>query len=579
MFRKVACAILVVFLGARAVLAQQGDAVWVQIEAQPSLTAAQDSLRGYATRLPDVNGFALGSGWYAIALGPYTPGDAEVVLRQYRSERVIPQDSFVAFSSAYRSQFWPVGANLLNVAPDTAPPALAETVQPETPVLPAALPDETRSEALASERALDRAARQELQIALQWAGFYTSAIDGAFGRGTRGAMADWQAANGVDPTGVLTTRQRATLLGQYNAVLEGMDLTLVRSDATGIEMQIPLGVVAFDRLDPPFAHYTATSDLGAQVLLISQAGNAATLTGLYDIMQTLEIVPLEGPRERRGTGFTLTGENAEIVSHTEARLEDGQIKGFTLIWPAGDEDRRARVLAEMQQSFATIDGVLDPAAGSGTVQDIDLVSGLEIRRPRLSRSGFYIDTGGTAVTTSKVAEGCTRLTLDGETVAEVVATDDALGIAILRPVTRIAPLGAATFQRAVPRLQSDVAVAGYSYGGILGAPTLTFGKLADLSGLRGEQQLKRLALAALPGDVGGPVFDTGGAVLGMLLPDPDTGQLLPDEVSFAADAGAIKALLDQAGISYTATETISLLPPEDLTTLAAGMTVLVSCWD
>ena len=50
-----------------------------------------------------------------------------------------------------------------------------------------------------------------MQTALQWFGFYTSTIDGAFGRGTRASMAAWQEAQGLDPTGILTTAQRATL--------------------------------------------------------------------------------------------------------------------------------------------------------------------------------------------------------------------------------------------------------------------------------------------------------------------------------------------------------------------------------
>ena len=37
---------------------------------------------------------------------------------------------------------------------------------------------------------------------------------------------------------------------------------------------------------------------GVRVLLISQSGDQGTLFGLYDIMQTLEIVPMEGPRDR-----------------------------------------------------------------------------------------------------------------------------------------------------------------------------------------------------------------------------------------------------------------------------------------
>jgi len=114
----------------------------------------------------------------------------------------------------------------------------------------------------------------------------------------------------------------------------------------------------------------------------------------------------------------------------------------------------------------------------------------------------------------------------------------------------------------------------------LGAPTLTFGKLADIKGLQGEAELTRLALAALPGDAGGPVFDTGGGVVGMLLPaSTSNGQQLPQDVAFAADATAIRALLEQAGVVAETSETSGALSPDELVRMAGGMTVLVSCWD
>ena len=97
-------------------------------------------------------------------------------------------------------------------------------------------------------------------------------------------------------TGVLTTLQRATLKRQYNAVLEGTDLALVRDEQAGIAVVMPRALVAFDRYEPPFAHYERTADVEAKVLLISQPGDQDTLFGLYEIMQTLEIVPADGPR-------------------------------------------------------------------------------------------------------------------------------------------------------------------------------------------------------------------------------------------------------------------------------------------
>jgi hypothetical protein len=574
------------------------QSTWVQVEAQPTLAEGQDRARAYAGAFPDVAGFALGSGWYVIALGPYSEEDAQTVLRRLRGQGLIPSDSYLTDGTGYRAQFWPVGAGAANAPqplPDTLaadnPPPVAdpgpEPVADPDPVVVAEpepagprIPDETEREARASEELLSRPEREELQVALQWAGYYEGAIDGAYGRGTRASMAAWQEANNHEVTGILTTGQRAELLAAYNAVLDGMNLQLIRDDAAGIEMLIPTGVVAFADYQPPFARFDPTGDLPAQVLLISQEGDLNRLFGLYEILQTLTIVPPDGPRARGERSFELEGIGGGIHSYATASLEDGQIKGFILVWPEGDDERRSRVLAEMRASFAQLDGVLDPALSRPSEdQAVDLVSGLEVRQPRLSRAGFYVDAQGAVLTTTEAVEGCSEITLDKTHPAIVAYSDPGLGIAVLQPAEALAPLAVAAFQTGVPRLQSEVAVAGYPYGGVLARPTLTFGRLADIRGLQGEDWLKRLDLTAQTGDAGGPVFDNAGAVLGMLLPPAAIeGQVLPPEVAFLVEAEAILPALTAAGITPVTTDAVAFQPPEATTRQAAGMTVLVSCW-
>ena len=563
----------------------QDDGVWVQIEALPTLAQAQERARAYARDLPDVNGYFLGGRWYGVALGPYTSEDAEQVLRQLRARGVIPSDSYLVDGDRFQTQFYPIGTGAptepqdlpaIITAPDTTEAAASEPAPEPQPI-----PDETVAEARASEALLSREEKEFLQIALQWAGFYDAAIDGAYGRGTRAAMSAWQEANGREATGVLTTRQRADLIAQYNAVLAGMNLQNLRDDATGIEMQIPTGVVEFEAYSPPFARFAPKTELDATVLLISQPGDQDRLFGLYEILQTLEIIPPDGPRERRNASFTIEGIGESRHSYVTASLENGEIKGFALIWPADDEERRSRVLAEMEASFSRIDGVLDPGLVSpGEEQSVDLVSGLAIRKPLKDRSGFYIDNVGTVLTSTDAIEGCGEIVLDGAHVAEVTYRDDDLGIAVLRSEDRIAPLDVARFQTGTPRLQAEIAVAGYPYGGLLASPAVTFGRLADIRGLNGEEEVKRLDIMAQPGDVGGPVLDNGGAVLGMLLPKSARGgQVLPPEVSYSVDADQIVAALDQAQVSYRITDSVEAITPELLTREAGDITVLVSCWE
>ncbi|WP_405107359.1 serine protease [Phaeobacter sp. BS52] len=565
------------------------DTVWIQIAARASLREAQAEAQEFAARLPDVSGFALGGGWYGIVLGPYARSDADRVLQVYRAERQIPRDSFIAFGRNLGNQFYPTAASANTETQPTVESPVLEPIDPavvtEAPADPAAsaqtlLPDETPAEARRSESRLTREERKDLQIALKAAGFYTSTIDGAFGRGTRGSMSDWQSARGYAPTGVLTTAQRQALMDEYNAPLISVGMAPLTDTRAGITLNIPAGEVTFDRYESPFALFKSSGDLGAQVLLISQPGDKRTLYGLYDIMQTLKIVPLDGPRQRSGNSFTLEGRGNGIVSYTEARLANGEIKGFTLVWPMGDDDRRARVLAEMQNSFERIDGVLDPAAGADAPQNVDLVSGLDVRKPRLSRSGFYVDAKGSVVTTSDVVAGCARVTLDHEYQAEVAFNDSAAGIAVLRPVEPLAPMAVATLASASARLQSDIAVSGFSYEGVLGAPSLSWGSLQDVKDLSGNTGVSRLQLTSQPGDAGGPVLTTDGAVQGMLLSQSKGATQLPDRVSFAANADSLRSALSSAGVTVTdASAGATALPVGALTRQASGMTVLVSCWE
>jgi S1-C subfamily serine protease len=240
-----------------------------------------------------------------------------------------------------------------------------------------------------------------------------------------------------------------------------------------------------------------------------------------------------------------------------------------------------RAAQMMRDSFQPLPGMVLPdlAGDAGAEQRVDLLAGLEIRSPAVARTGFYVDEKGTVLTTTDVLEQCTRLTIGDEYEAEVAARDDALGLALLRPRQGLAPLAHAAFQTATPRLKTDVAVAGFSYGGVLEQPVLTYGTLADLRGLNGEDNLQRLSLEALPGDAGGPVFDATGAVMGVLLARAGGNRQLPQDVSFAAAVPAVADFLSANGVEAAAAEDAPQIAPEMLAVKAADMTVLVSCWN
>lgn len=557
--------------------ARAQDRAWVQIEAQPSLTEAETRARAWSAVFPDVQGYALGSEWYGIVLGPYDAEGAEARRRQLLRENLIPRDSFLTDGAGFASQFWPVGAATAPADADL----LAEPV-PEAPVAPLdpLIVDETPDEARASESLLSQQEREVLQTALKWFGFYDATVDGAFGRGTRASMAAWQEANGYEPTGILTTAQRADLTTAYATEQQSFGFETITEPESGIEVTIPAALLEFDHYEPPFVHYAAKDGSGLRFVLISTPGDQATLAGLYDTLQTLEIMPQSGPRELREQSFTLRGEGTEVVSQAEVSVARGLVKGWMLTWTPGDA-RVDRILPFLQSSFRPVgDRALDP--GLVPLEESarqGLLSGLEVRRPKLSRTGFYIDPQGTVLTTAEAVAQCGRVTLDAVTEATVKVAD-AEGLALLVPEKPLSPPATAAFQMEPDRIGAEVAVSGYSYEDRLSAPVLTFGTLAEAQGLDGQQGVKRLTLTALPGDAGGPVIDGTGAVLGMLLPrTSEGGKILPKDVAYAASSQRIAAALAPAGVTVAQAQPGGAMAPEDLARRASDMTVLVSCWE
>jgi len=557
------------------VQAQAQDApVWVQIEARPTLEEATERARLYAQRLPDVAGFAIGGRWHGVMVGPYPRAEAEARRDALIAQGLIPLDSYIANNSGLGAQFWPpAGSEIAQATPAEPAPQPEAAPAVAAPVV-TSLPDETPAEARQTEAALTSDEKKDLQRALQADGFYAAAIDGSFGPGTRRAMAAWQSARGAAPTGILTTAQRAQLMQDFLAPLISVGMQPVEDRGAGIMIDLPLEVVRFAGHTPPFSRFEGTGTLpGAEVLLISQSGGRDRLAALYEVIQTLDILPPDGPRNLSRTGFVIEGQSPGRVSHAEMRLVGDAIKGFVLAWPTGDEPRRKRVLAAMQASFDPMGGVVLPDQPLDNPPD--LLSGLALNGPKLTRSGFRADGHGHVVTNAQAVAQCGRVTLGDGSALEPVAIDERLGLVVMKgPAKPAAMVGFASQSLAAG---TDVAVAGYPLGRAGGLPVLTYGQLSETGGAAGGGVF-RMALVHQPGDIGGPVLDPAGRVVGALLASAEETRALPDALSVAADAASLTRLLQAAGVTPTTATDTTALSANALDRKAAELTVLVQCW-
>jgi S1-C subfamily serine protease len=570
---------LIGFSGVSPSNAQEGPA-WVQIAALPDLASAEDSARAYSAVLGEVAGYRLGSRWYLVTLGPFSPAEAAGKMASFKAAGQIPRDAFITDGTDHGAQFWPVGAAA--TAAPTAIPAATEPVTPTPEAPPPPAPaDETIDQAQASEAALSRDEKAELQASLQWYGFYEGALDGSIGRGSRASMAAWQTAMGYEPTGVLTSLQRSTLVANHNADEAAFGFTTTTEGEAGIEFALPAAMLAFDHYEPPFVHYTATDGSKLRLLLISEPGDGATLAGLYDLLQTLEVVPAAGERSLQDSEFTINAASNTIASFATAKTSKGAIKGYLLVWEPAQSETAQRILTTLASTFrSTGDQVLDP--GLVPLDDtikLGVMAGMAVKEPTAVVSGIYVDANGMVLTRSDAVAKCTKITLDNILDAEVVASDAALGAAILRPLSPAYPLAVGYPATENLGAGASVLLAGYSLPKGLPAPVLTFGQIQAAGGPSGEAGLLTLAANVTPYDLGGPVLNDKGALLGMIFGTEIGGKTLPQGISLARDISSLAPLLAEANVAAVFSDAAAAaLSPDALNAAAMGMTVQIACW-
>ncbi len=567
------------------------DMHWIQIEAQPSLLEAETRARIYAQEFPDTQAHSIGSGWYAITLGPLPEDKADLRMSQLRARAAIPRDSFLATGANYRQRIYPIGSTPAAVTPaqtveaevvqeeatqvsvvETAESAASEQASPEQSIY---VPDETLSVARASEGLLSREEKMDLQLYLQWAGYYNSTIDASFGRGTRRSMAAWQTDNGHEDTGVLTTAQREQLRAQYFAIFNGLGLETHRDLEAGISIDLPKEVVAFDAYAAPLAHFKAQdASSPAQIFLISAAGNRGDLAAIYRVLPTLSIVPMNIEKSLNKDRFVITGAGTSTRAFITASHKGGEIKGFGLIWPNQNEEQFDRLVAHMRKSFETFSGTLDPSL-SVAINDPETEFGVAIRKPAFVKSAVFVSDQGHAMTDTSNLEQCSSLTISGTYDAEIIARSET-GAGLLSPKSDFNPISYAKLGNAV-RKGDKTFLSSYPYGGRLGLASVTQATVIETTDLSGNAEKFRLDLLAEPGDFGGAVLDQSGNLTGILVSQDDTGRVLPNNVNFAAATDALTSMMQSAGLRLRTGKTDRL---DDVALIASAQNILtpIECW-
>ena len=510
---------------------------WLQIAAERNEARARAVAERFAGALPGLALIELGSTWIAVAAGPLPKADAEALWRDLRAAGAIPQDSYLSDGARFGEVIWQAGTPL--PVPGTA-----------------------------EAGALDAARLREAQRALAFDARYAGPLDGRMTAETRAAIAGWQADEGYAQTGILDAAALDRLLGPMRAAEAAMGFERIEDGVTGIAVDIPAALVAFDRYEAPYAHFAPQGESGVALRLISMPGDAGMLDTLYAALQEDPEVPGTGFRELGAESFVLTGTNDQRRAYGWAEARDGAVKGFLLLWPGGDAagldlTARDRAVSRMRAGFAA-----EPTQVMALPPATIPLAAPAPEPAAWRRAGVAVSADGAVLSLAEGLEACGRITLGTGRAARLVESDGTL--ALLQPAE---PAGAALPATLLDRpvaAGTAVTLAGFGQGSDQGGGSVRATPVPALvSGSDGAM----LALSAdllLEGDAGGPVLTDRGALAGLVLPGaPPRALPAPALRAFLADAGVLLA---------DAAPEAPLLSPVVQAQRAAMLTVAVTCW-
>jgi len=201
-------------------------------------------------------------------------------------------------------------------------------------------------------------------------------------------------------------------------------------------------------------------------------------------------------------------------------------------------------------------------------------------------TGFFVTGNGHLLTNAHVVEQCRELRArqqDGRAVAaSVVAEDRENDLALLRSGT--ASPAVAKFNSRELRLGQSIVIYGFPLSGLLSSSgNLTTGNIAALSGPADDARLIQITAPIQPGNSGGPVLDSAGAVIGVVVSKLDALAVaerirdIPQNVNFAINGNVAIRFLESKHIRYLTSADEEEISIEAIGDLATRFTVRVEC--
>ena len=221
-------------------------------------------------------------------------------------------------------------------------------------------------------------------------------------------------------------------------------------------------------------------------------------------------------------------------------------------------------------------------------------------------SGFFISKMGHVIANARVVKNCKKVTIgdnaNKQVPAEIINTDRSNDLALLKLSTlemasaesksliqklgiTVVPLASKGLLRNEDvRLGEKVLVAGYPFGELFSNTIkVTSGIVSATRGAGDDSGQFQLDAAVQPGNSGGPIYDSGGNIVGVVISQLDKLKMakaigsLPENVNFGIKASTVRQFLISSGLPSKKSERIEEKSTEQLAEIAKNQALMVMC--
>jgi serine protease Do len=443
--------------------------------------------------------------------------------------------------------------------------------------------------------------RLGFKIALTAAGYWPATADPDFNRKLFEATTQFQADNGLSPTGAVDKELLAKVYRSASPLLGMWGFRQIAHPYRGRPIWAPMGLGLIAERDQ---NGLTWRDPLKRVWMTYDYLRDANLAAAYNSV-VAKVVADGGQinfKILKDDFFIVSSSTHGLDSYIRCQAEHPGVLWLSLFWLHGATDlhmdRAATLISGSFASamsgapFADIPQVAPPASpdATGAPPPPNIAPAApaaeQKEKNETSGMGFLVNAGGDVVTNAHVVENCASIAVAKGQIAtagaSLVARDGANDLAVLK--TTLRPEKIAGIRSGV---SLGEAVAAHGFSSATSTPhagDLADGNVMALVGMGGDTRYMQISTPVGPADSGAPLFDLSGNVVGLVSAKRRAPNIklatagdIPQDVNFATKGGLVASFLVSNRIAFTEAAASHEIPEPDLAEQARAVSVSISC--